>query len=109
MNISNFEQYVNPIIAMRGLEYFKEQKVEDIETVGDHLYDATVAGSEVYSVEVQIQQDGSILNAECDCPYTAPTANTWSQCSYALRADRKRLNGTGASPATKRTSVTKCV
>gem|GEM_PF-6108854 len=43
MNIANFEQNINQIIVVRGLEYFREERIEDIEDAGDHLYIATVS------------------------------------------------------------------
>lgn len=70
MNIENFEQHVNNIIVERGLDYFWEGRVEQLAEQGDNLYVATVAGSDDYSVIVQLNEKDVIVKAECDCPYT---------------------------------------
>jgi hypothetical protein len=100
VNIQNFEQNVNPIIVSRGLEYFQDKRVEHIEDVGDYLYAATVAGSDDYSVEVQLDQDGTIIHVECDCPYTdGPYCKHMVAVFYTLRAGKKQ-NEAKFSPAT---------
>ena len=46
MNIKNFEQYVAEIIVERGLDYFRDGRVEQLAEQEDNLYVATVAGSD---------------------------------------------------------------
>jgi len=87
VNIENFEQDINQIIVVRGLEYFREERIEDIKDAGDHLYIATVIGSDDYSIEVQLDQEGRILDANCDCPYTGgPYCKHMVAVFYTLRA-----------------------
>ena len=99
MDIQNFEQHVNQIIVTRGLEYFQDKRVEHIEDAGNYLYAATVAGSDDYSVEVQLDQDGIILHAGCDCPYTGGEyCKHMVAVFYTLRGDKKQ-NGAKLSAA----------
>jgi len=91
VNIQNFEEHINEIIGMRGLEYFQKKRVEHIEDEGNYLYAATVAGRDDYSIEVQLDQDGVILHAECDCPYIdGPYCKHMVAVFYTLRADKKQ-------------------
>lgn len=70
MKLSDFEQYVDKVIIARGLQYYKEKRVESIEKWAEYSYVATVAGNDNYEVEVQLDAQNRIVVAECDCPYT---------------------------------------
>lgn len=66
MKTSNFEQYVNPTILDRGLNYYKEGRVSYVTQVdNDFLF--IVEGTAYYLVELDMTDDE--LNMACDCPY----------------------------------------
>ncbi len=54
----------------RGFDYHKENKVTDLEQIGDYTYTAKVAGSssEPYSVELHIDHP---RKSTCNCPKAA--------------------------------------
>ena len=68
MRIDDFENQVDPTILSRGQTYFEEGAVMELEQVRQGFYEATVAGSEDYIVEVEIR-NGEVKALECDCPY----------------------------------------
>lgn len=69
MKLNDFERYVDKVVVARGLQYYREQRVESVEEQEKYLYVATVAGNDDYAVEVQLNAQGEILAAECNCPY----------------------------------------
>ena len=68
LRLSNFEQQIDPKILQRGYEYFKDGCVTDVDDLGDGDYEATVEGSETYTVSLHIEGD-EVTDYECDCPY----------------------------------------
>lgn len=68
MRIDDFENEIDATILGRGQAYFEEGAVVELEQVRQGLYEATVAGSDDYIVEVEIRQ-GEVKALECDCPY----------------------------------------
>ena len=68
IQLSNFEQQIDPTILKRGYEYFKNGYVTDVEDLGHGDYEATVEGSDTYTVSLHIEGD-EVTDYECDCPY----------------------------------------
>ena len=58
-----------PHIAERGLLYFQQGKVCDIQKTSAGRYRAAVCGSENYSVWLKLDSDLYIKDGGCDCPY----------------------------------------
>ena len=74
-----------PHIAERGLLYFQQGKVRDIQKTSAGRYRAEVFGSENYSVWLKLDSDLYIKDGGCDCPYGGACkhmAALW----YAVRA-----------------------
>lgn len=59
----------SPHIAERGLLYFQQGKVRDIQKTSAGRYRAKVCGSENYSVWLKLDSDLYIKDGGCDCPY----------------------------------------
>ncbi|MEF9942593.1 MAG: hypothetical protein RR758_00165 [Burkholderiaceae bacterium] len=55
-------------VFKRGLAYWQEQRVDELEGGGDR-YDAIVQGSEPYRVQIRVSE--SRIHGECDCPHAA--------------------------------------
>ncbi|NLW40448.1 MAG: hypothetical protein GXY96_05920 [Tissierellia bacterium] len=68
MNLNNFEEYINDVIIDRGYSYYTSGRVMD-EYERDGLYTFIVEGTYDYKVEVEIGNNGEILDSFCDCPY----------------------------------------
>ena len=58
----------SPRILDRGYAYFIDGTVHDIEK-SEFGYTAVVEGSRPYHVEVELDDDGTLVDADCDCPY----------------------------------------
>ena len=58
-----------PHIAERGLLYFQQGKVRDVQKTSAGRYRAEVFGSEHYSVWLKLDSDLYIKDGGCDCPY----------------------------------------
>ncbi len=74
-----------PHIVERGLLYFQQGKVRDIQKTSAGRYRAEVCGSENYSVWLKLDSDLYIKDGGCDCPYGGACkhmAALW----YAVRA-----------------------
>ena len=72
-------------IAERGLLYFQQGKVRDVQKTSAGRYRAEVCGSENYSVWLKLDSDLYIKDGGCDCPYgwaCKHMAALW----YAVRA-----------------------
>ena len=74
-----------PHIAERGLLYFQQGKVRDVQKTSAGRYRTKVCGSENYSVWLKLDSDLYIKDGGCDCPYgwaCKHMAALW----YAVRA-----------------------
>ncbi|WP_341300959.1 SWIM zinc finger family protein [Lysinibacillus sp. FSL H8-0500] len=69
MNIHTFEKHFNKIILQRGYDYFINEYVIDVIAIDEHNWQAEVEGSELYTVNVEIEENGHITYVDCDCPY----------------------------------------
>ncbi|MCB0555160.1 MAG: SWIM zinc finger family protein, partial [Phaeodactylibacter sp.] len=67
-SLDNFESHVPAKILARGRAYFNERTVERLEETTKGQWEAVVAGSEDYEVEITLA--GKQVKAwSCDCPY----------------------------------------
>ena len=65
-----FEQYIDEAILKRGLSYFQQGCVHEPEEIAAGIFEATVTGSEHYTVQLVISNN-IITGYTCDCPYDA--------------------------------------
>ena len=87
LQLSNFEQQIDPKILQRGYEYFKNGCVTDVDDLGDGDYEATVEGTETYTVSLHIEGD-EVADYECDCPYDwGPVCKHVAAVLFYLRKD----------------------
>jgi len=66
--IDDFENDIDYTILRRGKSYYDDGRVVDVK-IQDGRVDAVVCGSYDYEVEIEIDNAGNILSADCDCPY----------------------------------------
>ena len=66
--LNTFEQIIDETILKRGLSYFKNNYVTDFENISPNIYEATVLGTEEYTVELEIRNN-IIEEYNCDCAY----------------------------------------
>lgn len=68
IRLSDFERQLDPTILKRGREYFRKGYVTEVEDLGHGDYEATVEGSDIYTVSLHVDGD-EVTDCECDCPY----------------------------------------
>ena len=69
MNLHDFELGIEHQILERGLDYFENDFVETVESIGFGEIEATVFGTEDYRVYLKIDGNNNLLNWDCSCPY----------------------------------------
>ncbi len=69
MNLNNFEKYIDKKILLRGQNYYENGCVVSVEETDDNIFKAEVEGTELYTVEVELDDEGNIADTQCDCPY----------------------------------------
>ena len=70
--LAGFRKLFEPHIVVRGRDYFNAGHVLDIDAYATGAYSVMVAGTEVYYVEVELDNAGNIQRLSCDCPYELP-------------------------------------
>ena len=78
MNLKDFERVVDVKIHGRGITYYENDQVIDVDQIEQGEYCATVIGSENYAVSIKINKDLDVLELECDCPYD------WGTCKHEV-------------------------
>lgn len=66
--INEFELHVDEDILKRGLQYFKKGYVTSVDELSAGEYEATVEGSETYTVHMEVK-NGVMNGCYCTCPY----------------------------------------
>lgn len=66
--LNEFEQHIDEDILKRGLQYFKKGYVSSVDELSAGEYEATVEGSETYTVHMEIK-NGVMNGCYCTCPY----------------------------------------
>ncbi len=69
MNLQNFEKQINNVIVARGYDYYVNNCVISVKEVEKNFYVVTVEGSNLYKVEVELDDQEAITASQCDCPY----------------------------------------
>ena len=66
--LDDFEKVIGGRVLERGKKYFEDGAVDEPVELEPGLYEATVQGSEDYTVRVRATDD-AITEYDCDCPY----------------------------------------
>ncbi|TAJ12361.1 hypothetical protein DMA11_12950 [Marinilabiliaceae bacterium JC017] len=73
MNLSNFKQFVSPVIQARGENYYQNQQVKTITPLKNGRWVAIVEGNyDDYVVEIELDNNNEILQHHCNCPFDGP-------------------------------------
>lgn len=70
VNISNFENYIDDVILKRGQSYYNNGRVREIRGMGNNHFLVDVDGTQIYRVEIFVDDSGEIISSGCDCPFT---------------------------------------
>lgn len=102
LDLENFEQQIDETILDRGYRYFKKGKVAELTEVGPGRYEATVTGTEDYTVELRIK-NGEITETRCDCPYDmGPVCKHIVAVIFAVQHDSDTLNLDATTTTTRK-------
>ena len=69
MNLHNFENNIEKKILARGYDYYENNYVTSVEETEENVFEAEVEGTELYTVEVELDDQANIIDTQCDCPY----------------------------------------
>lgn len=64
----DFEKLFDEKILKRGYNYYLEDAVHNVTRNGNH-YEGLVYGTEIYEVQIEIDDNGNVEDMDCDCPY----------------------------------------
>lgn len=64
----DFEELFEEKILKRGYNYYLEDSVHDVTKNGSY-YEGLVYGTEIYEVQIEIDDNGNVEDMNCDCPY----------------------------------------
>ncbi|MDB4335166.1 hypothetical protein OAA06_02270, partial [bacterium] len=100
--LSKFEQVINETILERGLGYFKNGDVTAFAELSNGVYEATVMGTEEYTVSFVVKSD--VVEAyHCDCPYDmGPVCKHVVASIFYLKQDELNLDSIKASSPKKK-------
>lgn len=89
--LNEFEQHVEEDILKRGLQYFKKGYVTALDEISPGEYEATVEGSETYTVHMEIK-NGVVNGCYCSCPYDwGPVCKHEAAVMFYLQQDELQL------------------
>ncbi len=69
MNLDSFESGIDKKILARGYDYYENNCVMSIKETAAGTFEAKVEGTEIYTVEIELDDQGNITDTWCDCPY----------------------------------------
>jgi SWIM zinc finger len=91
--IDQFEQHLDETILKRGLSYYRNGHVIEVEEIHGGCFHAIVEGSESYSVKLSVV-DGIMTDHSCDCPYDfGPVCKHVAALIFYLQADLIGIKG----------------
>ena len=96
LTLDNFDKQISQTILERGKNYFDDELVAEFEEANENVWNATVFGSEEYSVAVILNSKNAITKYRCDCPFDGDICKHVVAVCYAIREQKK----TAAAPKT---------
>jgi len=107
MTLKDFEEHIEETILNRGLDYFHEENVDNLEKVASGMWLAHVYGSETYTVEVRTHRT-QIKSWDCNCPYDhGPVCKHAVAVFYAILQELESRKTNPKKVGTKKKSVRK--
>ncbi len=85
MEIADWKKLFAPRILSRGEEYYDSELVE-IEAMDEQSIEATVEGTDTYSVEI-VLKNNRVAQMACDCPYATDGNNCKHMAAVLFAAD----------------------
>jgi len=101
MNLNNFEDYVSETIIERGLDYYHDLAVEDLQGMENGQWFAIVEGTQDYQVDVRLDETDEILKYRCTCPYKGEICKHVVAVLYEIREVSEENERNNASANTE--------
>ena len=64
----NFKELFDEKILKRGYNYYLEDSVHEVNK-NESCYEGLIYGTEIYEVQIEINNNGNVEDMNCDCPY----------------------------------------
>jgi hypothetical protein len=94
LKLNNLNSSIDPVILDRGRQYLLGGYVLKLEEAGHLVFRAEVEGSELYEVYIELNEDGTVLSSDCDCPYDfGPVCKHQAAVLLRLRDNTEVLHG----------------
>ena len=68
IDLNHFEQIIDPTILKRGLQYFKQGKVSEVEESYNEITAMVDGSGELYTTTIKTEGD-IVIETDCSCPY----------------------------------------
>lgn len=91
MTIENFEQHVDLFQLQKGLTFYSKGSVHHLEEKQPGMWQATIAGSEVYRVNITLKGK-EIMEVSCTCPHQASHCKHVVGVLYAIKGKSGKVN-----------------
>lgn len=105
MKLDDFENFIEDKILDRGQSYYRNGYIDEVEEVEEGEYNATVSGSSEYTVNICLNEYGTVYHHDCDCPYDwGNFCKHEAAVLYYIRANKntfKKAGKTGTIQAIK--------
>lgn len=102
MHLKTFEQSIEPKILSRGIDYYENKHIEEVEQVEKGEFVATISGYDDYNVTVKIDSNLNVVSTSCDCPYDwGPTCKHEVALLYHIRENKLYEQSIGDGPLSK--------
>jgi len=100
LTLQNFESQIDEQIVDRGLSYWEDGLVSDLERTKEGLFEAVVSGTQDYDVGVIIDEN-AVIDFDCNCPYDrGPICKHVVAVLYAIR-ERNKSKSTNSKKIVK--------
>ncbi len=69
VNIKNFQSRIKLKIINRGLSYYNDGLIEEVNRIGEFEFVGVVQGTDEYNLHIKFNENLDVINHNCDCPY----------------------------------------
>lgn len=85
MNLTNFEDLISETILDRGMDYYEDLAVEDLQGLENGQWFAIVEGTQDYQVDIRLDDTEEIMEYRCTCPYKGEICKHVVAVLYEIR------------------------
>lgn len=91
MNLNDFETQVNPIILDRGIDYYENGYVSNLQKFSTGEWVAQVEGNYGnYHVKISLTKDNNIVHHHCNCPFEGVVCKHLIAVLFAIKEEQSK-------------------